>query len=92
MKFVLGIDIKGILMKLAAENVVVQLGQMSIRRRTSIEFHNPLWPFGVAYVKTTKPTHKRNEIEVNGRILLFFNITITIFFSEIFSDEFYLCI
>ncbi|KAK3881181.1 hypothetical protein Pcinc_014366 [Petrolisthes cinctipes] len=62
-------------LKVKTDRVTVVLGPGRIRQRTSLEFHNILWPFGISYTKTT---NRKSNTEVETvRTLELFDLDIT---------------
>lgn len=58
-------------MNLKADRVTVVLGDGILKQRTSLEFNNFFWPFGIS---STKETNRKSDTEIEvGRRFSFLN-------------------
>ena len=69
--------------KVKVDRVTAVLDEDVIKQRTSFEFHNLLWPFGVS---STKETNRKSETEVEVNMFRFY------FFLEHMSAALCFCI
>lgn len=63
----LGVAFSQFTLRVKTDRVTVVLGPGHIRQRTSLEFHNILWPFGISYTKTTN-RKSSTEVEVCDKL------------------------